>query len=399
MMFACNKRRNSNPSGDASKSYAALEARQLLAFAPLPEMTTDVAEFAQTVDDAVVRVDDQQRLIIRTTGANNSINISLEQSYLYVNRSSFDALALEIDQSQYDQIILISGGDDSVSFSGVNLTAQLHPDRVWVSSGLGPFGENDKTPIQINGTNFERLEVNDSSFGDFGPTIHSSQNRIRMFGSDGVDRLTMQSNNAFAIATSASLVGDGYHYSTNAFGDLFVSGGGGEDFASLAGTRGYADDAFLVSGSSSGDDVYIGRDNFSRISNELWDGRFVDFETQRVDLLSGEDRSFVDDTDPENTYYRVDGQDLVGAFRRFIGSEFIEINGADTPADTLFRPDTAVTDAVFSEAAGEFNFASTNPIPDGDDTEEDDNGLPNISQESIPDYFAWTFTSFERLVG
>ena len=73
MMFACNKRRNSNPSGDASKSYAALEARQLLAFAPLPEMTTDVAEFAQTVDDAVVRVDDQQRLIIRTTGANLSL--------------------------------------------------------------------------------------------------------------------------------------------------------------------------------------------------------------------------------------------------------------------------------------------------------------------------------------
>ena len=399
MIFACNKRRISNPSGDASKSYAALEARQLLAFAPLPEMTTDVAEFAQTVDDAVVRVDDQQRLIIRTTGVNNSVDFRLDQGYLYVNRGSFNALALEIDQTQYDRIILISGGDDSASFSGVNVTAQMHPDRLWVSSGLGPFGQDTKTPIQINGTNFERVEVNDGSFGDVGPVIHTSQNRIRMYGSDGVDRLTMESSNNFAIATSASLVGEGYYFSSNTFGDIFVSGGGGEDFASLAGTRGYADDAFIVSSSTSGNDVYFGRDSFSRISNELWDGRFVDFETQRVDLLSGEDRSFVEDTEPSNTFYRVDGQDLVGAFRRFIGSEFIEINGADTPGDTLFRPDADALDAVFSESDNEFNYTSTTPIPNGDDTEDDDNSLANFGQETLPDYFAWKFTSFERLVG
>ena len=74
MIFASNKRRKSNRPGDASKSYASLESRRLLAFSVLPEMTTDVAEYAQTVDDAVIRVDDQRRLVIRTTGESNRID-------------------------------------------------------------------------------------------------------------------------------------------------------------------------------------------------------------------------------------------------------------------------------------------------------------------------------------
>lgn len=395
MFFASTKRRSGNRHSDASRSYVSLEARRLLALAPLPELTTDVAEFAQTVDDAVVRVDDQ-RLIIRTTGESNLINIRLELNYLQVN-ASFDSLALEIDPSQYSRIILISEGDDVARVSGSDLDAQLHPTRLWVSGDVGPFGSDDLSPIQINGTNFERLEVNDSHLRDAGPFLHTSDNRIRFYGGDGVDRLDMSSESDFAITTSVSLVGDGYHFSSNAFGDLFVSGGGGEDFATLAGTRGFTESSFFRSESANGDDVYFGRDNFSRISNDLWDGRFVDFETQRVDLLSGEDRSNIVDTLPASTFYRVDGQDLVGNFRRIIGSEFIVVNGGDIDSDTLFRPD--LVDGVFSETSDEFGLTQGDlPNDDGGDVVDDGEFRP-LFEERIPDFLAWRFISFERLVG
>lgn len=394
MFFASTKKRSGNRHSDASKSYASLEARQLLAFAPLPEMTTDVAEYAQTVDNAVIRVDDQQRLIIRTTGVNNRIDVRLEFNYLQVN-SSFNSLALEIDPSQYDRIILISEGDDVARVSGSNLNAQMHPDRLWVSGDVGPFGSSELSPIQINGTNFERVEVNDNHLSDVGPFLHTSNNRIRIYGGDGVDRLNMSSESDFAIATSVALAGDGYHFSSNAFGDLFVSGGGGEDFASLAGTRGFAESSFFLSESATGNDVYVGRDNFSRISNELWDGRFVDFETQRVDLLSGEDRSDIADTEPASTYYRVDGQDLVGNFRRIIGSEFIVVEGEGIASDNLFRPE--LVDSVFSETSDEFSITKGD-LPNDDDV-VDDEFLPGVFRESFPDYLAWRFVSFERLVG
>ena len=400
MFFASTKRRNSNQHSDASKSYASLEARRLLALAPLPEMTTDVAEYAATVDNAVVRVDDQQRLIIRTTGESNRVDVRLGFNYLRVNNDSYDSLALQIDPSQYDKIILISGGDDLARVDGRDLDAQMHPGRLWVSAAVGPLGSDALSPIQIHGTDFERLEVNDNHFGDVGPFIHTSTNRIRMYGGDGVDRLNMSSSNNFAIATSASMVGEGYRYSSNVFGDLYVTGGGGEDFASLAGTRGYSTGAFFIGGSTTGNDVYIGRDNYSRISNELWDGRFIDFETQRVDLLSGEDRSNISDTLPTSTYYRVVGQDLVGNFRRIIGSEFIVIEGGDVASDTLYRPDA--TDAVFSESATEFSFTSGEVSDDGNTTDDDIDDellLPVLGKETLPDYFAWRFVSFERLVG
>lgn len=402
-MLAHTKRRSATKRG-GGRFYDALEAKRLLALAPLPQMTTNVEQFAQTVEDAVVRVDDQQRLLIRTTGGNNRVDFNLGFNFLHVNRGSFAELALELDPTQYDQIIVVSGGNDVAQVSGQNLFAQMHPDKLWVSAEVGALGSNDLAPIQIHASGFERMQVDDHLYGDVGPFIHTSNNRIRMYGSDGVDRLDMNSNSNFAIATSAKLIGDGYFYSSNVFGDLFVSGGGGEDFAALAGTRGFPGNAFFVAESTTGDDVYYGRDNLSRISNELWDGRFLDFETQRIDLLGGEDRSVVKDSAAANTYYRVAGDDLVGAYRRFIGSEFIEVSGANIERDTLFRPHE--TDAVFSESAERFSYTSAN-FPDGDVTvdensnenSEDDVVLPGLGEEIIPDYFRWTFTSFERLVG
>jgi len=399
MFFASTKRRNASQSGDASISYASLEARRLLAFLTPPLLTNDVAEYAQTVEDAVIRVDDQQRLIIRTTGESNRVDFGLEHNYLQVNRESYSTPALQIDPGQYDRIILISEGDDQARVSGRNLVAQLHPDKLWVSASVSLPGKDVLYPIQIHGSNFERLEVNENHFSDVGPFIHTSNNRIRMYGSDGVDRLDMSSDENFAIATSVSMTGEGYHYSSNVFGDLYVSGGGGQDFASLAGTRGFADGSFVISESTTGNDVYVGRDNYSQISNELWNGRFVDFETQRVNLLSGEDRSVIEDDSPSNTWYRVDGQDLVGNFRRIIGSEFIEIDGGSTGADTLFRPDEI--DAVFIVSADEFQFRSDELSGSNVAGEEDGDEeliLPYI-EETIPDYFAWKFVSFERLVG
>ncbi len=385
---------------NASKSYAALEARQMLTFALLPEMTTDVPEFAQTVDNAIVRVDDQQRLIIRTTGDANRIDVQLEQNFLQVNRANYSTLALEIDPTQYDQIVLLSGGQDVVRVSGENLRAQLHPDQLWVSAPI----EGASSNLQIHGRDFERVEVNDDHRQDVGPFIHRSNNRIRMYGSDGIDRLNMTSSNDFAIATNASLTGDGYALSSNVFGDLYVTGAGGDDFASLVGTRGFSPKAFLLSDSPTGNDVYFGRDNHSRISNDFWDGRFVDFETQRIDLLSGQDRGIVMDSQRSGAYYRVDGEQLVGAFRRMIGIETIAVDGTETSIDSLVRPDSTL---------GQFADADTQYVYQFDAAQNSENrsvafvvppeGFPifggGVAREIVPANFYWKFSLFERLVG
>lgn len=396
MFFASKMRRNRNHSRATGVGYASLESRRLLALAALPETTTDVAEYAATIEDAVIRVDDQQRLIIRTTGDVNRIDVRLEFNYLQVNRTSFSQLALQIDPGQYDQIILLSGGDDVARVSGRDIVAQLHPDRLWVSGEVGTVDGDESAPFQIHGSNFEHLEVNQDIPGDVGPFIHRSNNRIRLFGSDGVDRLNMTSDNDFAIATSATLTGDGYFYSTNVFGDLFVDGGGGEDTAALTGTRGFAGNTFPFSESADGRDVYFGSDEFSRISNELWDGRFLNFETQRVDLLSGEDRSFVRDELRENTFYRVDGRDLVGAFRRFIGSETIEIDGSAT-TDLLNRPDEV--GAILSQTDNGYSYTSTSDSTGSSDEGNVDLVSPLSSSEIFPDTINWHFDSFERLFG
>ena len=77
-MFAGFRKKNRRQRVEsASKSYAPLENRRLLVFAPLPEMTTDVAAFADNVSDAIVRID-QDRLIIRTTGEQNRVDIHLD---------------------------------------------------------------------------------------------------------------------------------------------------------------------------------------------------------------------------------------------------------------------------------------------------------------------------------
>jgi hypothetical protein len=349
-------------------------------------MTTDVAAFAQTVDNAVVRVNND-RLIIRTTGAENRIEMRLDQSYLQVNRDSYNALALQVDPSQYSSIVLIGGGEDFVRYAGSDLTAQMHPDRHWVSASIGPIGGDVVEQIDIHGNDFEQVEVNQSDLRDYGPYILESNNRIRMYGSEGVDRLDMASANSFAIATSVSMTGEGFYFSSNVFGDLYVDGRGGDDFASLAGTRGFAEGAFLVDGATDGSDRYTGRDDWSRIQNELWDGRFRNFETQRIDLLSGDDVIVVEDSDQPASWYRVDGENLVGGYRRMINTESIEIRGSDVSTETLFRP---VGDGEFSEEADLMVWSS---VDSGSNT------LPLYPAQISPDYFNWSFVGFDRLVG
>jgi len=355
-------------------------------------MTTVVSEFAQSVDDAVVRVDND-RLIIRTTGAENRIEMRIGFGYLQVNRDGYNDLALQIDPAQYNSILLLSGGDDFVRVSGSHLTAQMHPNRLWVSAEYAPFGGDILERVEINGSNFEHVEVNQEDLRDFGPYILQGNNRIRMYGGAGVDRLDMSSKSSFAIATSATLTGDGYFLSSNAFGDLYVTGGGGDDFASLAGTRGFIDDsAFFVDGATDGSDVYTGRDNWSRIQNDLWDARFVDFETQRVDLLSGEDRSIVEDTSQPAYWYRVDGSDLIGGYRRMVNVELIEINGSATSSESLARP--SGDSGVFTEKVDLMTWSSDDavaidPLID----------TPFFPPQILPDYFDWKFHGFDRLVG
>jgi len=390
MFFASTTLRKRKQSHTASKTYDSLERRQLLTFLPPPPMTTVVSEFAQSVDDAVVRVDND-RLIIRTTGDQNRIEMQLGFGYLQVNRDSYNSLALEIDPNQYSSIVLLSGGEDVVRVSGSNLTAQMHPDRMWVSASIGPIGGDILAPIDIHGRNFEHVEVNQEDLRDYGPYILQSNNRIRMYGNEGVDRLNMTSKSNFAIATGVTMTGEGYYHSSNVFGDLYVNGGGGDDFASLAGTRGFLQDAVFVENSTDGSDVYTGRDNWSRIQNELWDARFLNFETQRVDLLSGEDRSIVEDSGQPAYWYRVDGNDLIGGYRRMINVELIEIVGSDTSSDSLVRPEG---DGVFSEKVDSMTWSdsgvtTTDPLID----------LPYFPPQILPEYFEWKFVGFDRLVG
>ena len=54
MFFASKMRRNRNHSRATGVGYASLESRRLLALAALPETTTDVAEYAATIEDAVI---------------------------------------------------------------------------------------------------------------------------------------------------------------------------------------------------------------------------------------------------------------------------------------------------------------------------------------------------------
>ena len=101
-------------------------------------MTTNVSDFAVVVEDAIVRVDND-RLVIRTTGQENQIEIRLDHGFIQVNRNSQFSTALQIDPAQYQQIVLIGGGEDHVKVWGTELTAQIHPDRLWVSRKAGVF--------------------------------------------------------------------------------------------------------------------------------------------------------------------------------------------------------------------------------------------------------------------
>lgn len=393
MFFASQKRRRKHlrnfrsRRNCASKQYRSLESRQLLAFLPPPVMTTNVADFAHTIDDAIVRVDDQQRLVIRTTGQENRIDLRLDQGYLQVNRESVFSSALEIDLSQYQRIVMIGGGEDELRVWGTELTAQMHPDRLWVAGESRSFSSGLSGSLELHGNGFEHVEVNDSGQQDYGPLLHLSRNRIRMHGSAGVERLDMVSTNNFSVKTSVSMTGDDFYFSANTFGDLYVTGRGGNDFASLAGTRGFEAGAVLNdSSASSGNDIYTGRNNWSRIQNDLWDARFVDFETQRVNLLSGEDSAMIADTNRPAAWYRADGQDLVGAFRRLMNVEAIQVTGSDVTSEVLLEP--VAENATLDVAADSYRWS-------GDFAAAAD--TPRYLAEAFPPTFEWTFDSFDRL--
>lgn len=391
MFFASQKRRrklqrsNRSRRKGASKQYSQLESRQLLAFLPPPVMTTNVADFAHTIEDAIVRVDDQQRLVIRTTGQENRIDLRFDQGFIQINRDSQFSTALQIDLSQYQRIVMIGGGEDELRVWGTGLSAQIHPNRLWVAGESNSL-EGASGSLVLHGNGFEHVEVNDSGQQDFGPLLHQSNNRIRMFGSDGVERLDMNSRNNFSIKTSVSLTGDDFYFSANAFGDLYVTGRGGNDFASLAGTRGFGATLSHLS-AANGNDVYTGRDNWSRIQNDLWDARFVDFETQRVDLLSGNDSANVADTNRPAAWYRVNGRDLVGAFRRFVNVEAIRVTGSDVGNEVLVEP-TAAGDVTLAVEADSYRLSGNLKTPASS---------PLHLAETFPDSFEWTFESFDRI--
>lgn len=395
-MFASTNRRRRNRTRPLPAQYAALEPKRLLAFAAPPTTTTDVPSFADATEDAIVRIDDQNRLIIRTTGETNHVWIDLNFNYIQINNRSHSSTALEIEPDRYDRIILIGDGNDTVRVTGGGLRAQLHPTRMWVSTeNVGLYTE-DTLPLEIFGNGFENVQVNDDAQIDFGKFVAKSTNRIRMHGSEEVDSLTMQTSNGLITRTSVTLSGEGYRLSSNYFGDLYVNGNGGRDFGLLTGTRGYQPTAVVLGSPTAGDDVYFARDNFSRITNELFDARFVDIETQRVDLLTGDDRATIRDVSLTKAYYRVDGNQLVGAFRRLINIETIRVDASETLNDFLLRPDTEK--GTFSEPANvlRYEFELNNSNVD----ETDSNPLPADldSDQIVPSMFAWTFVGIEEVL-
>ena len=162
---------------------------------------------------------------------------------------------------------------------------------------------------------------------------------------------------------------------------------GGNDLASLAGTRSFEPNEFPgFLPASTGKDFYTGRDDWSRIRNDKWDARFVNFETQRVDLLSGRDSAVVEDINRAVSRYRFVGHDLVGAYRRFINIETIHVTGTDKNTEVIVDPISG--DGSLVEQADTYVWAGSR--------------LPQVSSsylaEVFPATFNWKFESFDRLV-
>jgi hypothetical protein len=398
-MFTQASRRRRRKGSSTQASYTKLESRKLLTLAAPPATTDDINAFADSVEDAIVRIDDMDRLIIRTTGESNQITINLDLSYIQVNNESFSSLALEVQPERYDSILLLSGGDDTVRVLGQNLRAQMHPTRLWVATDNVGNQVEDGLPLQIFGSSFENVQVHDALLVDFGHFIVRSNNQIRMYGSEGTDYLNMETTTGLVTRTTATLVGEGYRLSSNAFGDLYVTGSGGEDFGMITGTRGYRQDALAVFGSpTDGKDLYFARDNFAQLTNELFNARFVDIETQRVDLLSGDDRAVIMDENRVNAYYRVDGEHLVGAFRRLINTETIQVDAIATSQDFFFRPDPER--GAFFETETELRYEFKVPSDESANTEPGIGPLPPLSPayEIIPGQFSWRFLGIENVL-
>jgi hypothetical protein len=90
------------------------------------------------------------------------------------------------------------------------------------------------------------------------------------------------------------------------------------------------------------------------------------------------------------TWYRVDGDDLVGAFRRMVNIETIQIDGIGTATDSLYRPDA--DRGTLIEGTNEYEFSGQFTDPD------DQTQVFALSKEIIPDFFNMKFSSFEQLL-
>lgn len=393
--FAKSGRRNRN----RHISYAQLERRQVLTTILLPEMTTDLAVFEESTQNATVHVNDSSELVIRVTGEENYIEINLDWGQIRVNPTKQEPV-LGIDVDRYEKILVVGDGDDNLVVIGDGLRAQMHPQRTWIKAEN--YFRQEGQELTIHGIGLEDVEIRDFIVPFSGSL--SNSNVVRMFGSDGSDHLTMTD------AISATVVGEGYQYRASGLGKLFAFANGGENFASVIGTREIPGDSTLIESNwhcaalnttrtcfpyqiSDGVDLFYAADNFANLQNSLIDARFVDFGTTRVDLLSGVDQVHIQDTEAESSWYRVDGESLVGANRRFINSERITIDGTGIANDQLVTPDLSAGEFESDENDRSYSFRrdTTVLLPEGEAKYE---GLNQV----IPDEFYWAWNSFETIL-
>ncbi len=370
-------------------SYQQIESKKLLAIAAPPMVTTDVGVFLESTENAIVRIDEEaSRLVIRLDGEDNTVDINLDFGYIEVNRTG-DGPVLAIEPDRYDRILVFGNGDDVLNVVGMDLRAQLRPDRAWVASEtVGRFG-GERGAISVQATDVEDVGVLDSPLIDVGPFIYRSDNVVRFFGSDGDDHLTMTSDNPFLITTGATLVGEGYRYRVNSFGQLRVFAGEGQNLASIRGTRDFrtTDSVVGVGFQGSGVDQFFATDEFSRIRNDRFEAQFSGFDITRVDLLSGDDSVHVVDTQATETAYQVDGETLVGNFRRFINAERITIDGSAISDDTLRIAAELQDDFEEDGDSGDFAFERTS-------SGQEDTFLDQV----VPVNFFWGWRGFEEFV-
>jgi hypothetical protein len=384
---------------NSNLSYVNLERRQVLTRIILPETTTNLDAFNEAVESATIRINDQSDLVIRLQDTTtNYVEINLNFGFIRVNSTDQEPV-LGIETDRYERVLVIGdGNDDRLVVTGDGLRAQLHPQRTWIKdeSLVQALGQE----FTVQGTNLEHVEIDDF-ITPFTGGLYSS-NTVRMFGSDGSDHLTMTDSN------NVTMVGEGYTYRADSVRRLFAFAKGGENFANILGTREIPGEdteteferpqwhcAVAASirncfpyRSSSGTDQFYATDNFANLQNEFLDARFVDFGTTRVDLLSGVDNVHIQDTASDSTWYRIDGESLVGANRRFINSERITIDGSQIANDQLLAPASGEFEESETEAKLAFSRDATIPLA------EEEQKYEKLNQV-FPDNFYWRWVAFE----